>query len=169
MIIEWKPRMVHPDAIRRTEMQGCGPHRLAVARSAESQIRYTQRQIKSDLALDRQGLQDYGASGPTNQHLGTQAQANGNIAGGADVTPPERRSAYMTVSREYSPNQRSAPGDADIQTKPSYEARVGISLPVIGVENASHILSRTEDKPYPRARIACQCAGAERRLRIGSR
>jgi hypothetical protein len=140
-----------------------------VARSTESQIRYTQRQIKSDLALDRQRLQDYGASGPTNQCLGTQAQANGNIAAGADVTPSERRSAYMTVSREYSPNQRSASGDADIQTKPSYQTCVGIPSPVIGVENALHILSRTEDKPYPCARIACQRAGAERRLGIGSR
>ena len=38
--------------------------------SSESEIRYTQRQIKSDLAFDRQRLQRYRAAGPADQHLG---------------------------------------------------------------------------------------------------
>jgi hypothetical protein len=75
----------------------------------------------------------------------------------------------MTVSRENAPKQCSASGDADIETKPSYEACVGVSPPAIGQENASHILPRTKDKPYSCARIACQCAGAEWRLGVGSR
>lgn len=55
-------------------------------RSSESQIRYTQRQINSNLALDRERLQHYGASGSANQHLGTQAQTKSNVAAGTDVT-----------------------------------------------------------------------------------
>ena len=66
---------------------GFSQHSLVVARSSESQIRYTQRQINSNLALDRQRLQDYRASGSANQHLGTKAHAKSNIAAGADVTP----------------------------------------------------------------------------------
>lgn len=73
----------------------------------------------------------------------------------------------MTVTRENSPKQRSASGDADIEAKPSNEARVSVSSPVIGEENASHILPRAQYKPYSRARIACQSAGAEWRLGIG--
>lgn len=143
---------------------------LNVAQSSESQLRYTQRQINSNLARDRQRLQDYGASGSANQHLGTQAQAKSNIAAGADVTPSQRRSADMTVARENSPKQRSASGDADIKANPSYETCVSVSLPVIGEEeNASHILPRAEYKPNSRTRIACQCAGAEWRLGVGGR
>ena len=81
------PSVVVGVVIRRTEKQGCSQHSLVVGRSSESEIRYAQREIDSNLALDRQRLQNYGASGPANQHLGTQAQAKSNIAAGADVTP----------------------------------------------------------------------------------
>ena len=51
--------------------------RAQVARHSSSQceIRYAYRQIKSDLAFDRQRLQRYRAAGSADQHLGAHAQA----------------------------------------------------------------------------------------------
>jgi len=61
--------------------------RVQAARHSSSQceIRYAYRQIKSDLAFDRQWLQRYRAAGSTDQNLGAHAQAYGNVAAGTYV------------------------------------------------------------------------------------
>ena len=71
--------------------------------SSQCEIRYAYRQIKSDLAFDRQWLQRYRAAGSTDQNLGAHAQAYGNVAAGTYVISSQRASADLAVSRKNSP------------------------------------------------------------------
>jgi len=146
--------------------------RVQAARHSSSQceIRYAYRQIKSDLAFDRQWLQRYRAAGSADQNLGAHAQAYGNVAAGTYVVSSQRALADLAVSRKNSPEQRSPSCHADIDAKAPDRAGVDVLLSRCArYENTTHILPRAKDQSDPRIGVACQAADPKRRPCLRSR
>jgi hypothetical protein len=137
--------------------------------SSQREIRDAQRDVKSDLAFDRQWLQRYRATGSTDQHLGAQTEAQGNVAAGTYVISSERALPDLAVSRKHCPEQRSTSCYTDIDANAPDRAPVDVLLArCASDENTSHVLPRAEDESDPGIGVARQSADPKRRPRLRS-
>ena len=130
----------------------------------------TEREIDADLSFHRQRLQRHRFARAADQEVGTDAEADRNVAAGADGFSRQRARRDGGRARQHRPRHHAAGSDADIEAKAADGADVILGPAALRSELTTESLARSNEEADTSGRPAGQYPLTDRvALRRGGR